>query len=68
MTYFNVDPKPKDFIHPNGTKAIKHVRVSPLGASAASLPLLQARALCDDPVLEWFEGDGFGDVTYDTTD
>ena len=63
MTYFNVDPKPKDFIHPNGTKAIKHVR---FGASADSLPLL--RSLCDDPVLEWFEGSGFGDVTYDTTD
>ena len=25
MTYFNIDPKPKNFIHPNGIKKINEV-------------------------------------------
>ena len=25
MTYFNIDPKPKNFIHPNGIKRINKV-------------------------------------------
>ena len=26
MTYFNIDPKPKNYIHPNGIKSIKEVK------------------------------------------
>ena len=59
MTYFNIDPKPKDFVHPNGVKGIKKVSY---GAEAAALLML--KELCDDPALEWFEGEGFGDVEY----
>ena len=59
MTYFNIDPKPKDFVHPNGIKAIKQVSY---GADAAKLPML--KELCDDPILSWFDGSGFGNVEY----
>ena len=60
MTYFNIDPKPKAFVHPNGVKAIKQVSY---GAEAATLPML--KELCHDPILNWFEGSGFGTVEYD---
>ena len=60
MTYFTLEPKPKAFVHLNGVKAIKQVSY---GAEAATLPML--KELCDDPILNWFEGSGFGTVEYD---
>lgn len=47
MTYFNVDPKPKDFIHPNGIKKIKRVS---LGTDPNLIPIINE--LCDDYMLD----------------
>jgi len=51
MTYFNIDPKPKDFIHPNGIKKIKLI------------PLMEA--LCDDEILQLFIGSGVTNLVYE---
>lgn len=59
MTYFNVDPKPKNFIHPNGIKAIKSIS---FGTDKNLMPLINE--LCDDPILKLFEGKGVKDLTY----
>ena len=53
MTYFNIDPKPENFVHPNGVQAITKVR---FGTRADLVPVIQE--LCDDPVLELFVGNG----------
>jgi len=55
MTYFNIDPKPKDFVHPNGVAAIKSVR---FGTKAEYIPLILK--LCDDPMLTLYTGAGIG--------
>ena len=60
MTYFNINPKPKDFIHPNGTVKIKSVSY---GTQANLIPII--KELCDDETLELFEGEGVKDVTYE---
>jgi hypothetical protein len=59
MTYFDVDPKPKDFVHPNGVVGIKSVS---FGTKKEYFPLI--RELCDDPILKLFVGEGVRDVEY----
>ena len=46
MTYFNIDPKPRDYIHPNGIKNINKVN---LGITSDILPIMNE--LCDDGIL-----------------
>lgn len=53
MTYFNIDPKPKGFVHPNGIARISHVT---FGARPELFPLIQE--LCDDEMLTVRAGDG----------
>lgn len=59
MTYFNIDPKPKDFVHPNG---ITHVEKVVYGAPKASHSIIHE--LCDDPRLELILGEGVKEVIY----
>lgn len=59
MTYFNIDPKPKNFIHSNGIKAIKSIS---FGTDKNLIPLINE--LCDDPMLKLFEGKGVKDLIY----
>ncbi|MGI6157717.1 MAG: VOC family protein [Saccharofermentanales bacterium] len=53
MTYFNIDPKPKNYTHPNGVTGISEVTFY---TSRELFPLMQA--LCDDPLLTLKEGRG----------
>ena len=46
MTYFNIDPKPRDYVHPNGIKNINKVN---LGITSDLLPIMNE--LCDDRIL-----------------
>ena len=59
MTYFDVDPKPRGFVHPNGVVGIKSVS---FGTKKEYFPLI--RELCDDPILKLFVGEGVRDVEY----
>lgn len=59
MTYFSVDPKPMDFVHPNG---ITEIRKVVYGTDLARFPLI--KELCDDERLELKEGYGI-DVVFD---
>ncbi|WP_101696426.1 VOC family protein [Clostridium minihomine] len=63
MTYFNIDPKPKNFVHPNGAKKITSVA---FGTKKEYIPFIQS--LCDDPTLALFVGDGIRDmeIEYET--
>ena len=61
MTYFNVDPKPKDFVHPNGYKKIKEVSY-PVGQKEW-IPLLQA--LCSTRDLKLVEDDREIEIVYE---
>ncbi|RNL42960.1 VOC family protein [Paraeggerthella hongkongensis] len=47
MTYFSADPKPKNFVHPNGIEQINRVVYS---TNPVRFPLI--RELCDDERLE----------------
>lgn len=60
MTYFNIDPKPKRFIHPNGVKRIKAIS---FGTDANLIPIIND--LCDDKLLQLHVGDGVEKVTYE---
>ncbi len=60
MTYFNIDPKPKNFIHPNGVKKIKSIS---LGTDQNLIPIINE--LCDDTILELFIGKGIKRLTYE---
>lgn len=53
MTYFNIDPKPKDFVHPNGITGVSRVT---FGTRQELFSLIQE--LCDDEMLEMCVGDG----------
>lgn len=53
MTYFNIDPKPKNYTHPNGVTGISKVV---FGAAQGLIPII--KELCDDPMLELVEGEG----------
>lgn len=57
MTYFNIDPKPKNFVHPNGAKRIRSVS---FGTAKDLIPLICT--LCDDPALVLFEGNGIHSI------
>ena len=61
MTYFNIDPKPVAFVHPNGVVGIDRVTYR---AQDGCMALLNA--LCDDEVLNVQEGKGGIEVTYRT--
>ncbi len=53
MTYFNIDPKPKNYVHPNGIQGITKVR---FGTKNELMPII--RELCDDTLLELYSGEG----------
>lgn len=55
MTYFNIDPKPKNFTHPNGITGITGVR---FGTREDLIGLV--KALSDDPMLKIEVGEGIG--------
>ncbi len=60
MTYFNQDPKPTNFIHPNDVKSIGEVS---FGTKKNLIPIVNE--LCDDDRLVITEGDGITYVNYD---
>lgn len=60
MTYFNIDPKPKNFTHPNGVKRIKGIS---FGTKEEFIPLINE--LCDDKALKLFLGDSVKDLEYE---
>ncbi|MEK9613642.1 MAG: VOC family protein [Flavobacteriaceae bacterium] len=59
MTYFNIDPKPKNYVHPNGIKKIKQLTY---GTEIDLIPII--KQLCDDEVLQVENGKGVINVTY----
>lgn len=61
MTPFNLNPKPKNFIHPNGVKRIKSISY---GTESKFIPILNK--LCDDDVLKLFVGEtGVKEIIYE---
>ena len=60
MTYFNIDPKPKNFVHPNGISKIKKVVY---GLDKKFKNLLED--LCEDDLLFFKEGSGKLEVIFD---
>jgi len=60
MTYFNLNPKPQNFVHPNGVKGIKDISFN---TSKELIPLIQE--LCDDEVLSLGIGDGEINFSYE---
>lgn len=60
MTYFNIDPKPKKFIHPNGIKRIKNIT---FGTSDTLMPII--KELCNDESLKVVQGKDLIDLVYD---
>ena len=60
MTYFNQDPKPKNFIHPNGVKGISEVS---FGTEKNLICIV--KDLCNDDRLVITEGEGITEVNYD---
>jgi hypothetical protein len=60
MTRFNIDPKPKNFIHPNGVKKIKCIS---FGTDQNLIPII--KELCDDRTLKLFVGKDVKSVTYE---
>ena len=60
MTYFNVNPKPKNFVHPNGVKGIKAITFS---TSKELIPLI--KELCVDDLLRLGIGNGEINFSYE---
>lgn len=60
MTYFNINPKPKNFIHPNGIQRIKSIS---FGTEENLIPII--KELCDDNMLELLIGNGIQNLTYE---
>lgn len=60
MTYFTIDPKPKNFVHKNGIRRIKSIS---FGTEKKLIPLINE--LCDDKVLKLFIGEGIKDLEYE---
>ena len=60
MTYFNIDPKPKNFVHPNGISKIKKVVYS-IDKKFKSL----LEDLCEDDLFFFKEGSGELQVIFD---
>ena len=63
MTYFNIDPKPKSFVHPNGVKKIQHIFY---GVDTELIPVINE--LCLDETLKVTKGKGITSVIYETID
>lgn len=63
MTYFNIDPKPKNYTHPNEIKGISNIS---FGTNEEFIPLI--KELCDDKILNLFVGNGIKDLKYDKKD
>lgn len=60
MTFFNINPKPKNFIHPNGVKKINAIL---FGTDENLIPIIED--LCDDKILKLCVGNGVQSLTYD---
>jgi hypothetical protein len=60
MTYFNIDPKPENFVHPNGVKKIKRIL---FGTDKKLISIV--KELCNDEILELSVGNGVQDVSYE---
>ncbi|MEO1437157.1 MAG: VOC family protein [Bacteroidota bacterium] len=60
MTAFNINPKPIDFIHPNGIRKITQVAY---GSQPVFLPFLNA--LCPDEALQLFVGKGMRELKFE---
>ena len=59
MTYFNIDPKPKNFTHPNGIKKIEKVVY---GSDQKLTSIIQE--ICNDTVLSIENGEGVKRVKF----
>ena len=59
MTYFNIDPKPKNFCHPNEVVGIKSIS---FGTDKKFFKIINE--LCDDPILKLYKGDGVKNIVY----
>ncbi|WDV44798.1 VOC family protein [Clostridiaceae bacterium M8S5] len=59
MTYFNIDPKPFNFIHPNGIEGISSIT---FGTDKELIPLI--KELCDDPILKLYHGSEVKDMEF----
>ncbi len=57
MSYYNIDPKPKDFVHPNGVRRVKRLK---LVTNRESIGILEE--LIDDETIELAEGDKKAEV------
>lgn len=57
MTYYNVDPKPKNFVHPNGIKCVKSLE---LHTNKASIDII--KQLLDDSTIKLIEDEGKAEV------
>ena len=60
MTYFNIDPKPKNYTHPNGVSRISKVEY---GSNNDHTPIIQG--LCDDELLILTENAGEVKISFD---
>lgn len=60
MTPFNTNPKPQNFVHPNGMRQIKQCTYK---NTPAHLQIV--KTLCQDPRLLLKEGTGITDVVYE---
>lgn len=60
MTYFNIDPKPKNFTHPNNVKRIRNIS---FGTQEQFIPII--KELCDDDTITLFVGDGVMDLEFE---
>ncbi len=60
MTYFNIDPKPRNFIHPNGVRRIKNIS---FGTRKEFVPIIEK--LCDDTTLTLFIGSGIKELEFE---
>lgn len=59
MTYFNIDPKPKNFIHPNGIK-----RINKVSYSIDNSLILIFKKLCDDKTIQLVKQKGAMNVSF----
>ena len=59
MTYFNIDPKPENFIHPNGIKRINKVSYS---IDNSLIPIF--KQLCDDKTIQLINEEGAMNVSF----
>jgi hypothetical protein len=61
MTYFNIDPKPKNYVHPN-----RRIKIEKMvyGTETKFMTLLVD--LCSDKTLSIEEGEGVLDLTFKT--